>query len=360
MPDITIETADRTESICHEWKALDSEAERRIASGGMLPIHYTFYQTLPWNAFVEKYYDTHRRLFSRLEYLVARRGGKVVAILPLRISGLAGKKVEMTAWRTAGVNNVSSPLVASADEADAEIFDALATFMAARYKGCRLRLFDMPEQTHFTRALSRLPGITLTTRPSFHIPLAEWEDFDAYYASLSKKLRHNIQTRSNHFTHGDLAWELKEYDHTNPPSRDEWLKVWRIFYNRKLQWNSKTATLLRRIGCEWETRREVDSGLRVAGFTLLDEARLCVFEINGEPAAFAFYYAGPSGHIVVPKLAIDTRFRTHAPGILMLKELLRRCYDRGMKDFDLCRGEEPYKQQMGAVCQTIVRATGRL
>ena len=360
MPEITIETAERIAEIADAWKALDAEALRRIGEGAMLPIHYTFYQTLPWNAFVEEYYASHTRLFSRLEYIVARREGRVVAILPLRISGLAGKKVEMTAWRTAGVNNVSSPYAASDDEADAAIFTAIAGFMAERYKGHRLRLFDMPEQTHFTRALESLPGVKLTTRPSFHIPLSEWDDFDAYYASPSKKLRHNIQTRSNHFTHGDLSWELKEYDRIGAPSRDEWLKVWRIFYYRKLQWNSRTATLLRRIGCEWEARREVDSGMRVDGFTRLDEARLCVFEINGEPAAFAFYYVGPGGHIVVPKLAIDTRFRTHAPGILMLKELLRRCYDRGIRDFDLCRGEEPYKQQMGAVCQTIVRATGRL
>ena len=109
------------------------------------------------------------------------------------------------------------------------------------------------------------------------------------------------------------------------------------------------------MACEWQARREVSEGMKVASFNALDEARMFVFEINGVPAAFAFFYVTDDGYIVVPKLAIDMRFRTHAPGILMLKEIMKWCYANGIKDFDLCRGEEPYKQQMGAVCAKISR-----
>ena len=52
--------------------------------------------------------------------------------------------------------------------------------------------------------------------------------------------------------------------------------------------------------------------------------------------------------------------RAHAPGILMLKEIMKWCYDRGVRDFDLCRGEEPYKQQMGAVNQPVCRVMAKL
>jgi len=333
------------------WVEFDVLARRQIRDG-KAPIEYSFYQSYPWNEFVEEYYGTHKRRFKRLEYILMKVDGTPMAIMPLQVTTFPKRKVEMTSWRTAGICNVVSPWNEAGHE---PVFKALAEFMAQRYKGYRMRLFDMPVKLPFVTALAELTGANETERDSFHIPLSDFEDFDAYYASLSKKLRHNIQTRSNHFTHGDLSWELKMYDRHNPPTHEQWLAIWRIFYYRKLQWNKKSSNILRRMACEWQARREVSEGMKVASFNALDEARMFVFEINGVPAAFAFFYVTDDGYIVVPKLAIDMRFRTHAPGILMLKEIMKWCYANGIKDFDLCRGEEPYKQQMGAVCAKISR-----
>lgn len=333
------------------WVDFDIIADRKISAGEILPIEYSFYQSYPWNEFVEEYYRCHSSRFKRLEYILVREDNIPKAIMPLQISVFPKRRVEMTSWRTAGICNVVSPWN---DAENGHLFERLAEFMAEHYRGFELRLFDMPIGTPFVKSLAALPGANEQLRDSYHIPLKDFENFDDYYASLSKKLRHNIQTRSNHFTHGDLSWKLKMYDRENPPTQEQWLKVWRIFYYRKLQWNKKTSNFFRRMACEWEARREVKNGMKVASFNALDEARLFVFEINGEPAAFAFFYVS-NGYIVVPKLAIDMRFRTHAPGILMLKEIMKWCYDNGIKDFDLCRGEEPYKQQMGAVCAPISR-----
>lgn len=347
---IQFEVCDSIEPIAAIWRDFDRKAQEKIEEG-MLPIEYSFYQSYRWNKFVEGYYTTHKRRFKHLEYIVAKADGVPVAIMPLRVTTFPKKKVEMTSWRTAGICNVVSPWN---DEANADVMDSLVEFMSNRYAAYDMRLFDMPVDTPFVGALERMRGAVRKDRDSYHIPLDRFEDFDAYYASLSKKLRHNIQTRSNHFTHGDLSWELKVYDRGNPPTAAQWLCVWRIFYYRKLQWNKKATNLFRRLACEWEARKEVRSGMKVASMDALEEARLFVFEINGEPAAFAFLYVS-DGYIVVPKLAIDMRFRTHAPGILMLKEIMRWCYANGIKDFDLCRGEEPYKQQMGAVKALITR-----
>ena len=356
-PKIEVTAVGSIGPIADVWDEIDKKALGMIESGQMCPIDYTFYQTRPWNEFVEQYYADHRRPFSRIEYIVASIGETPVALLPLRISGFLKTKVEMTAWRTAGVNNVSTTL--TGQEAR-EVCDAIVGFIAARYRGARLRLFDIPAGSPFAESLAGVAGAAVTERDSYHIPLSEFENFEAYYASLSKKLRHNIQTRSNHFTHGDLRWELKEYDRANPPSDEMWHRIWRIFYRRKLDWNSKSDNPLRRMACAWQTHNEVRRGMRVASFSRLEGARLSVFEINGVPAAFAFYYTDTAGHIVAPKLAMDMRFRTHAPGILMLKALIEQLYRQGVRDFDLCRGEEPYKQQMGAVCQKIVRVKARL
>lgn len=353
MSDITIHITRYINSLREAWMRIDAEAAQAITDCRLRPIDYSFYQTWEWNSAVDAYYRKQRPLFKHVDYLVMSRDGETIGILPLLVTAFPKKKVEFTSWKTAGINNVSSALT------EADDFVPLARFIKGKYHGNKLMLNDMPLGVPFVAAMARELGVEPKERKSYHIPLGDFEDFDQYYASLSKKLRHNVQTRSNHFTHGDLHWELREFSSLKPPTRDYWLKIWRIFYSRKLQWKGKHANPLRRLGCEFEARRELRSGLRTASFGDLNESRLFVFEINGEPAAFTLLYLR-DGRIVVPKLAVDMRFRTHAPGILMLKALLARCYSAGVTDFDLCRGEEPYKEQMGALNQPICGIKTRL
>lgn len=352
---VKVEIVDDIRRLKSDWVAMDAEAQRLLESGCGKPVDYSFYQTYHWNEFVDDYYASKgamQRMTKRLEYVTVRQRGLVVAILPLLVTTFPKKKVEFVSWKTSGINNASSLLnLLPEEDCDREVFSELADFFIKRYGRMKIKLNDAPAEAPLVRALVSA-GLKKNLRDSYHIPLDQFESFDDYYASLSKKLRHNMQTRSNHFTHGDLSWELRIFDRAKQPSREYWLKIWSIFYNRKLQWNGKAANLFRRAACIWEARREVGGGMKTASLGALDQSRLFVFEINGEPAAFAFLYKY-GDYIVVPKLAIDFRFRAHAPGMLMLREIMKWCYANGVRDFDLCRGDEPYKQQMGAVCEPI-------
>ncbi len=355
MAQISFDVFDSITPLKEIWTGFDTEAYSRIHSGEMNRMEYSFYQTYPWNEFVERHYS--RKLsaktgITRIEYILVKQDDKAVAIMPLRINRLS-KRVEMTSWRTAGINNVVSPLCGDAHR---NIFETLARYIRSRYRGMKLRFFDMPVDTPFVKALASLDNAHYSERGSYHIPLKDFENFDDYYSSLNKKLRHNIKTRSNHFTHGDLTSELRVFTMDTPPSADYWKQIWHLFFLRKNVWRKRKVTILRKLVCSWETRKECSGGMKTESFSQLPQTILFVFEINGRPAAFAFLYLH-EGYIVVPKLAIDTEQRAHAPGILMLKEIMRWCYDHGVKDFDLCRGEEPYKQQMGAISETICRIT---
>lgn len=353
MEELTFEVFDSIAPLKEIWEGFDAAARKMIADGSLPRLNYSFYQSLRWNEFVEKHYAGKRGVrmgLKRIEYILMRRGGRPLAIMPLMVYPL-GRKVEMTSWRTSGINNVVSPWN---DEAHRQEMEALARYISKRHSGRKLRFFELPPTTPFTKALAALPGAVYTERGSYHIPLSDFKDFDEYYLSLNKKLRHNIKTRSNHFTHGDLTWELKVFNRDNAPSPDYLKKIWRLFFMRKNVWRGRDVNLFRKAVCSWETRKECAGGMRTESLTALGETVLFSFEINGEPAAFAFLYLS-DGYIVVPKLAIDTAQRAHAPGILMLKEIMKWCYDHGVKDFDLCRGEEPYKQQMGAVNEAVAR-----
>lgn len=338
------------------WTEFDAKASEMISDGHTPRINYTFYQSFRWNEFVERYYSqrlTVKLGFKHIEYILVKQSDRPVAILPIMVSRT---KVEMTSWRTSGINNVVSPFN---DKAHASIFEALVKYLKERYHGKKLRFFELPPDTPFTHALAEIPGARVIERGSYHIPLSDFGSFDEYYESLNKKLRHNIKTRSNHFTHGDLTCSLKIFTRQNPPAKDYWEEIWRLFFLRKNVWRKREVTALRKIICKWETLRECSGGMKTESFHSLDETILFVFEINERPAAFAFLYLS-DGYIVVPKLAIDTEQRAHAPGILMLKEIMRWCYEHDVKDFDLCRGEEPYKQQMGAICQPVCRVIANL
>ena len=353
---ITFEVFKEIAPLKDVWNGFDVAAHNMIACGEMPRINYTFYQTYRWNEFVEHYFvgtSAVRFGLKHIEYILMKADGEPFAIVPLMV--YAGK-VEFTSWRTSGVNNAVAPW-----QGDDKmlLFEALVDFICENYRGKKARFFDMPVRSPYARALSTLSGVRYGERGSYHIPLSDFEDFDAYYEALNKKLRHNIKTRSNHFTHGDLSWELKVFSRGNAPSADYWKEIWRLFFMRKNVWRKREINFLRKFVCGWEVHKECSGGLKMESFKCLDETLLFVFEINGRPAAFAFLYLY-DGYILVPKLAIDTNQRAHAPGILMLKEIMKWCYERRVKDFDLCRGEEPYKEQMGGVCEPVCRVNVKL
>lgn len=356
---ITFEVVATAASLRDEWDRLDREAQRLLANGTTRPVDYTFYQTFGWNAFVEAHFRASTPLLragKRIEYILVRSGAELLAILPLKVRSYP-MRIEFPSWKTSGVNNICCPR--ASDPTLRQVWDRLCDFVQTRYRGAEVRLFDIPSGSPFCDAMLATGTLRGFERESWHIPLGEFDGFDQYYASLSKKLRHNIQTRSNHFTHGDLSCSLRVIEPPESPTKDDWNKLWGIFFRRKIQWHGKSQTLLRRLYSRFETSREVATGLKTASFAALPQSRLFVFEINGEPAAFTFLYQwGP--WIVVPKLAIDFTYRTHAPGILMLREVMKWCFAHGVRDFDLCRGDEPYKQQMGAVCTMITRIKGHI
>ena len=109
MPEITFEVFDTIKHLESFWKESDALASAMIADGRLPRIEYTFYQTFRWNEFVERYYSSQpavRLGLKHIEYILVRKDGKAMAILPLMV--YKSGKVEMTSWRTSGINNVVS------------------------------------------------------------------------------------------------------------------------------------------------------------------------------------------------------------------------------------------------------------
>lgn len=357
---IVVEVYSSINSLREIWKEFDREARQSIHDGRIEPMAYSFYQTYEWNEYVDDYYRTKGwswSLVKRIEYFLVRVDGIPQAILPLLVTVFPKKKVEMTSWKTAGVNNaaVRYDLIR---EGDLHIFNRLLSFVSSRYKGFDVKLNDMPADSPFVKDMSLCEGLKTKLRNSYHVPLCDFENFDAWYASLSKNIHKSVSRCRNHFTHGDLRCGFRVFDRDNQPDSDYWKKLWRLYFLRKIDWKNRDRSPLRRAYAYYEAAREMSGGMKTQSFSRLDASRLFVFEINGEPAAFSLVYLW-EGCAVMPKFAIDMRWSSHSPGFLLLVEIMKWCYAEGVTDFDFCRGDEPYKKRFGGVEAKLAGVRGR-
>lgn len=331
--------------IAELWNTISGRAGKAIADGAPC-ILYTFYQKQEWNAFLERHSNKPGR---RTDYILQTTpDGTPVAILPLLVSPRK-RRLEILNGKTAGVLNAAVAPDADADAA----MQALVAYLPKAYPGYRIKFKDIPTNSALARALGTA-GYNLIPRDSFHVPLSDFESGDAYYASLAKSLRRNIKTRSNHLTADNLTMEVRDYGGGTPVPMRVLRQCWRLFFRRKYEWKgakaiSPISSLVAAVRAEAEAR----FGVKSASARELPEARVRTCEIGGRLAAFMLMYAD-GNRILLPKFAFDSRYRRYSPGIIMATDTLRQMTDAGVTDFDFCRGDEPYKKDVGGVCQPLI------
>lgn len=354
MQDIVFRTYDSAAEIKDLWAIVDNQITdyQRVNPyrGGYW--RHTFYQTYEWNAFYESRISRLKRLLGikRTEYIVAFRGPAPVAIIPLLLSRFPSK-VEFLSYKVAGANDVIMP-----DGGEGEdVCRAAVEYMAQRYKNRRFFFCDVPGASPVGKALSAVRGVRIQERQSFHLPVAGFASFDAYKSTLSKSLCQTIRTGRNHLSRTG-GWRFFVCGREGMPSPEYLLRLWRLYFARKNTWNRRSELLYNDMVLRFEALRTQRSAVS-RSLEQLDAARLCVLEIEGRPAAFAVFYLH-DGRAVVPKLAIDNTFKKYSPGLVMLDELVKWCFDNGVQDFDLSRGYESYKPRMGCVPETIYRFAG--
>lgn len=90
----------------------------------------------------------------------------------------------------------------------------------------------------------------------------------------------------------------------------------------------------------------------------LQASELFVLTIDGQIAAFMHVYIHGK-RVLMPKLAIDVSYSRYSPGILLVQETLKLLMERGMEDFDMCRGDERYKMEVGGIVEPLGTIAGR-
>ncbi|MCM1348118.1 MAG: GNAT family N-acetyltransferase [Firmicutes bacterium] len=356
---ITIELRHSIEEVRRTWTELDSIAEKRIANGEIDYIQYSFYQTFGWNLFVTLNHNNgllSRLVDKRQDYIVVFRDGNPFAIIPLLVSRLS-HKIEILSGKTAGILNAVSPYHDSPEAP--EVFRNVAEYLRTQYKGWKFKFNDMPRQSQFANALAEsFHNKGFGERGSYHVDLKKFDSFDSYMSSLSKNMYKNIRKSYNHIVTDQRTMQIRVFNMNNLPTSAYLWKIWRLYFLRKLAWKHKRANLFWRMVCNIRGFKEAKSGLKTKSIRQCPEAELVTLEIDNQLAAFMLLYRHGK-YLLMPKLAIDTKFSRYSPGILIIMESMKRFFNEGMVDFDMCRGDERYKREVGGInaplCGIIVK-----
>ncbi len=351
--DITFSRHSRIAEVRQEWEFLD----RMAGENGVKYAAYSFYQTYTWSRFLYGHIAGKmlKRLTTRLVYILMRRDGEPFAILPLSVTRSSGKVRFPSCW-VAGILNASIPhsLIGGGKNEYGREMAALRGYIEENFPGCHLSLADVPQCTLFARLMRSMEGGDFTERTSYHVPLSAFSTVDEYIGSLSKNIYKNIRKAYNHLKTDGREMALKVYTKDNLPGNGYLYRLWRMYFVRKLAWREKRGTGLNMLAARIKAMLEVGGGCATQSLRKLAESRLYVLEIDSRPAAFMIVYAHRR-HLLMPRLAISKDFGRYSPGIIMLLEAVKLWLDEGFVDFDMCRGDERYKTDMGGVNEPLCR-----
>ena len=334
-----------------QWLQLDKVAD----SINDEYIKYTYYQTYEWNEFL---YDHLTKGLSGLTttmcYDLVTVSGKPFGIIPLTVTRLS-KKARIPSCRVAGVLNMVCPYVEDFGE---DIVAAVADHIKRTYKGMKLSLADVPCCSPFAKVMSMVCD-NVQERTSYHVPLSLFASHDEYVSSLPKNIYKNIRKAYNHLKTDGKSMQLRVFGRHNMPSEGYMRSLWMLYLRRKMAWRNRKINVVESLKIEIKSMFETYSGCAGASLRLLDAAELYVLEIDGTPAAFMIVYRHHN-RLLMPKLAIDTTFSRYSPGILLILEASKMWIDEGIADFDMCRGDERYKKEMGGINEPLCRIDKRL
>ncbi len=329
-----------------QWFELDRKAQELNTKY----IDYTYYQTYEWNEFLFRHITSgFGKLTTEMSYDLVLLNGKPFAVIPMAITRMS-KKTRIPSCRVAGVLNMSCPYV---EECSEDVISSIAAYIRSRHKGLKLSFADVPQVAPLSKVMVKICS-SVKERSSYHVPLSEFATHDEYVSSLHKNIYKNIRKSYNHLKTDDKTIELKHFRGTDMPSDAYLMELWKLYFRRKMAWRHKKISWLSMVANNVKAMLETSLGCASRSLKLLSVAELYVLEIDHRPAAFMIVYRHRN-HLLMPKLAIDTSFSRYSPGILLILESSKEWIEEGVADFDMCRGDERYKKEMGGINEPLCR-----
>ena len=300
------------------WRALSAQQ-------GSPHIHQSFdWQWRAWEHIA-------RPLGRKLRLVVGRADGEVVLIWPLVLDGdyLMFLSCEQTEYRD---------VIVAQDARSEGWLNAAWTFVTALPGANCLVLYDVRADARLAAVVERrAPGRhRRVERRTFLIDLAQWPDWDAYWAARPKRLVADQRRQWRRVAERPDAIGFQAA--ANVAEAEAWLD-W--FFAEKLGWLDSRDISTRNFGSP-----EYREFVRATTQDALARDELLVGRLGSAETTLSVGFGyGYRGNFIFQSFAYNPADRALSPSRLLLEHLLRWCFARGIAVFDFLPGEADYKTQ---------------
>ncbi len=321
----------RIEQIKELWKELFEENS-----------DLTFFQSYEWNECLERRFQRLHLIkypHFHLEYAVLCNS----IIAPLIINEKE-KKVFIL-----GHDEMSDYLSFVYRDNEIEELDEHIYEIVSYYQGYSIQLSKINESFKMKRAIEHLiscHNICLETHTTacVFIPMS-FED--SLYTSMSKSKKQNYRTSLNRLKKDGKSYKIET--HYGPIKKPLELELYRLYFQRRNECDEKKPGLYSRLRYRYGLSKYGNQYDVLSCYASDNPVYLAMIHIEGKLAAFCEgAYSNNRKRLCISRVAINSEYAKYSPGIIMLVDIINKQKSR-LDYFDLTRGQESYKYDLGGI-----------
>ena len=295
-------------------------------------VYDTFFCSHDW---ICSWWQSFARSDDIMAVVTAEKNGEVIAIAPLMIRTYEEYGFRLRVLRFIGVPNADrcDIIIGRDDEA---VLQELADHLVKNVPGwSQFHLNEVPEESLFANWLQANRPLVYIEPGSEcpYIPLANWDSWDAYYASLSRNTRKLANRKGNRLKKEGLSHFFTSRDFQGQEQ---------LFRQAgELERTSEKASRIEHLVLGNEEQYAFQKSLATRQGD--HEVLLLGLERKGELLAYLYgfiyknkYYAYNTAYLA--------REQNHSPGLLVFRETIKYCKEHNIEEFDFLRGAMQIKK----------------
>ena len=169
-------------------------------------------------------------------------------------------------------------------------------------------------------------------------------EYDEWFSGLSKSVRQNVRTSYNRMKKDGIDFNYLLYYEEAPQGKTE-KDIVKLFSRRLCDHSKINSKFVEKVLYYLKRKHPMTLGIikhpKYVGATLYIEDKL---------AAYFEGFITNDNRILVPRLSINIDYGRYSPGGILINETMKKIInDKKISEFDLQRGDEPYKYSYGGV-----------
>ncbi len=271
---------------------------------------------------------------DKLAVVTVEKQGELVAVAPLMIRTHREYGFSRRVLRFIGTPNADrcDVIIARGRE---DIPEKLAEYIYERLPGWdQLHLNEVPEESLFANWLMKHASRVFVEPGSEcpYIPLANWNTWDDYYASLSRNTRKLANRKGNRLNKEGLS----RYFYKTGFQEEHFFRNAGL-----LEQTSEKASRIKHLvlGDEQQYTFQKQLAKRSNLYSVL----LVGLERDGEMIAYLYGFIYKNKYYAY-NTAYAPEQQKHSPGLLVFRETIKYCKEQGIEEFDFLRGPMQIKK----------------